>query len=262
MWHFCFRRRYSWFSFVLIISLLAGCTGNAEEDATAQAVVEQLISTNTPPPTATEPPPPTSTPLPPTETPPPAPSEVPPTPTDTPEPIPSPPSAPMVMVEDSLGDSYNCDTQAAVLDSEVDISLISATEQESSLILEVLLNSPLVNDYSFAVLLTLISGENLNYYAWEIHETVLRVGEIDSQTGELRPESANLQIDHDQAAGNVTFTIPLTGTAVISTTTTITSSTTISGTGAPLEQFYVASFHTPQEGEAKNCDTAGPYEYK
>jgi hypothetical protein len=261
MWHFCFRKRYSWLLFVLIACLLAACNGSAEEEATAQALVEQLVSTNTPPPTATEPPPPTDTPVPPTDTPPP-PTDIPPTLTNTPEPTPTPLADSLLTVEDPLDDSFNCDTQTAVTDQEVDIASISAARQENSLIMQVLLNSPLVNDYSFAVLLTLVSGQSLNYYMWEIHETVLRVGQIDSQTGELLAGTGGLQIEHDQTAGSVTYTIPISSTAVTTATTSISNTTVISGTNTPLQQFYVASFHTPQQDQPKNCDTAGPYEFR
>lgn len=250
-----FKKRYFWFPFVLLILLLVSCNGDIEEDATAQAVIEQLVATSTPTPEPTAPPTATSTPVPPTATEPP-PTETLPVPTLTPEASPSPPAAPDLIVQDEVDDAYDCDTLAAVNDPEVDIATVIAVRQETSLLIRVLLNNALISDYSFAVLLGLFKEEISNFYSWEVHDQVERIGRLDPLTGELLTDGGdNLVIEHDQQAGEVTFTIPLTSTAVVSSTTVI------SAANLPLSQFQVASFHTPQEGQPKNCDTAGPYEF-
>ncbi len=235
----------AWGAVILFAGLLMGCTGNVEEDATVQAVVEQLVSTHTPtatlPPTST----PTETAVPPTNTPTSEPTDtpVPPTPTATP--------VPWFAIEDQNGDAIVCDTQAASDDSEVDIVGIRADVQADSLLMRILMKSPLQNDYSFAVLVALSSNQEIAAYLWEIHEEELRVGEMDYQTGELLSGSGGVVIEHDQALGELTFSIPH------STTVTISSTNTLSQTVAS-RALWVSSFHTPRAGEAKNCDTVGP----
>ena len=255
MWHFGFKKRYSWFPIVLVVSLLVSCNGDAEEEATAQAVIEQVVSTNTPPPEPTDPPTATNTPVPPTATEPP-PTDIPVTPTDTPEPTPPTPPAPDLIVQDAVDDVYNCDTLAAVNDPEVDIATVIAVRQETSLLIRVLMNTPLISDYSFAVMLGLFKEEISDFYIWEVHDETERIGALDPLTGELlETGGGNPVIEHDQQAGEVTFTIPISSTAVTTGTTPISTTVTMPN------QFQVASFHTPQEGEPKHCDTAGPYEF-
>jgi hypothetical protein len=242
-----------------MILILAACGGIPEEVFPDQSPAEEVKPTDTPPPTATNRPSPTNTPLPPT---------IPPTPepTSTPIPTPSPASEPIpaLVVEDALEDAYDCTSQQLVNDFEVDITAIEASQQENSLLIQVLMSTPLVSDYSFAVLLTLVSGESFNAYLWETHDTVNRIGEIDFQTGQLLNESGsgNLLIEHDRSEGKVGFTIPISSSAVFSTTLPLTNTIVISGTGTPLQQFHIASFHTSQAGGPKNCDVAGPYEYR
>lgn len=243
-----FLRFMGWGMALFLFGVLTGCTGNVEEEATVQAVVEQVLSTNTPtavptetasptpPPTSTSPP----TSVPPTDTP------VPPTPTAT--------AQPQILLEvnDEVGDAVVCDTQAMSEDLEVDIASIQASVQEENLLMRVLMGTPLQNDFSFAVLVALASEQDIAAYVWEVHDTAFRIGEINYQTGELVAEAgSNLSIEHDLNLGELRFTVPYSATTTISDTTTISQTIGIS-------QLFVSSFHTPQQGDVKNCDTIGP----
>ncbi len=247
-----FLRQIIGSSLVTAAILVVGCTGTAEEAATIQAVAEQLVSTDTPtplpPPTAT----PTPSPVPPTATVPPPPTDTPFPPTNTPVP-PTPTRPVLVSIADPDGDAFDCGTQATVADSEVDLTLIQLFGLENALQATVTLKTPLESDYSFAVLLAVGAGTDLSAYIWEIHDTVNRIGQLDLQTGELVAEpAAGLLINHDLTLGEVNYTIPITGTLRSSLVVTTTTQT---------NQMFISSFHTPEEGESKRCDNAGPFTF-
>lgn len=227
----------------------SGCSGDSETAATAQAVVEQVIASETPSPTSTLPPTATSSPVPPTATArPPTTTPIPPSPTSEPAPAtplpPTPSATPNIFVNisDQLGDTVDCQTQALVADSEVDLQTVQAWGQGDLLWIRVLMATPLTKDYSFAVLLGIESGDNAAAYIWEIHEEVVRSGELELQTGDVNPGTPiDLNVQHNTDSGEIHYSMNLT-------------STVQSG----VNSLQIATFHTSAPDEATICDSLGP----
>lgn len=147
---------------------------------------------------------------------------------------------------DPADDVVRCNTQANANDPEVDIvRLMAGRRSDGGLGTQVYLREPLVNDYSFAVLLIIASRESFKMYLWEIHDGVLRIGEVDPVTGEIIPGSLAV-IEHNRAMGIVSFDIP--GVELPET----------------IDQIGVRSFHTPTretQPQPTHCDFAGPYDF-
>jgi hypothetical protein len=148
-----------------------------------------------------------------------------------------------VHFDDPSGDAQNCQTEASVEDEEVDIRQTLVQRQDGHLWVTVSLGSPLVRDYSFAVLIYIIYGDVALAFLWETHDGVLRIGQINPQTGELilEVEEGGMEITHDRTLGTIQFGL---------------HADLIPG---QVERVFVSSFHTPTEGESKHCDVAGPY---
>jgi hypothetical protein len=149
---------------------------------------------------------------------------------------------------DPAGDVITCDTQQSASDPEVDItSLTVGTNADGSLNVQVALEQPLVNDYSFAVMLVIATRESGRLWLWEVHDGVLRIGETNPATGQIISGSdQRVTIQHDQTAGVVRFDIPLTELP------------------DTFDLIAARSFHTPtQETQPQptSCDFAGPFDF-
>jgi len=150
------------------------------------------------------------------------------------------------MFEDPLGDVKRCDSGAAADDSEVDIGIINVERlANGDLLVEVKLGAPLENDFSFAVLLIIKSGDKFRAFLWEIHDGVKRVGEMDLNTGQLIMSTLDDSIQYDKKTGIARFTLSkeLVPDAV--------------------DQIVVRSFHTPTretQPQPTHCDEAGPFD--
>lgn len=227
-------------AFISLTIFLVGCAAEPEAAATVQAVVEQIVASPTATPSPSPPPtslptrsPPTSTPIPVTQ-PPPTATPVPPTPSPTPNIF--------VNISDQLDDVVNCQTQAAAVDSEVDLKTVQAWADDELLWVRILMATPLIEDYSFAVLLGIESGENATAYIWEIHDQQFRIGKFDPQVGDLTLDTTpNLNIQHDTGSGELHYSMTL-------------SDTVQSG----VNTLQVASFHSSAAGEPTICDSLGP----
>lgn len=177
---------------------------------------------------------------------PPSPSPTPtitPTATPTETPIPSGTEPPTADFTDDFGDAVVCETGDPFEDSQVDIFLVFVSRQHGFLVVDVLLEAPLVDDFSFAVLIFVISGDDVRAFLWEVHDGVFRIGQIDLQTGEvIAGEDEGIFIFHDQSQGLVGFEIPLDRLPEM------------------VEQIFVRSFHTGADGEDVRCDEAGAFD--
>ncbi len=158
-----------------------------------------------------------------------------PAPTNTPTPL-------IATYTDPEDDTENCETQAALSDGEVDIVQVTISRAGGLLVVQVFLRIPLTNDYSFAILLFIIYSDEFLTYLWEIHATVLRIGQTDSITGELLTlQPQGLRITYASTLGQpVSFSIPLESLPKV------------------VDQLALRSFHTPMEGDPKSCDFLEP----
>jgi hypothetical protein len=142
-----------------------------------------------------------------------------------------------------------------IADLEVDMQSISVSYNTDmgALLAEVKMESPLVNDYSFAVVFYVLDSQgDANSFLWEVHDKVYRLGQMDAQTGTVISETIavsntlsttdGLLIEHDTEKGVVSFNLP--------------------DSRLLDENVYVAvrSFHTGVEGQPVNCDQAGSFE--
>lgn len=265
-----FRQELRYWPVVFVLLLLvSGCVGTEEDAATQEAVIEQLVATDTPVPPTPTPLPPTPTPVPPTPSPTPAPTDTPfpPTPTAT---RPSPAPLAILAIADPEGDTVDCASGQSAVDSQVDIAGIDANWLANLLTMEVRMVTPLEDDFSFAVLLQTSDGVDNSAYIWEVHDTVNQIGTLDVNTGQLI-EGGDARVIHDLDMGIISFQIPYTVTldapagtmtdTVITFPSPISPTLTITQSGRPLAQFAIASFHTPVEGDPKFCDVAGPHAF-
>lgn len=147
---------------------------------------------------------------------------------------------------DSTGDAIRCDNRQAADDPEVDIKEVMAQRLINGIEatkVDVVMQAPLVNDYSFAVMLVFLSGETYKVYLWEIHAGAFRIGAVDPQTGQLTADgTSQAEITHDRQAGIVSFKIP--------------------SSELPTNnlQLNIQSFHTPTaetQPQPTYCDRAG-----
>lgn len=146
-------------------------------------------------------------------------------------------------------DVLTCDTRQPASDPEADLTgLIVRRGPDDELIVWVYLREPLVNDYSFAVLLVLLflndGREDFRTFLWEVHDGVFRIGEVGSD-GEVTPGSQErVTIVHDTTIGVVTFVIPR------------------AELPQPLLNIGARSFHTPHsdtQPQPTFCDFAGMF---
>ena len=104
---------------------------------------------------------------------------------------------------------------------------------------------PLTRDFSFAVMLVLAFGDNFQFYIWEIHDGVFRIGELDAITGEyINISDESMYIEHDRSTGIISFLIPE------------------SHLPDRIDQIGARSFHTPfreTRPQPTTCDFAGLY---
>lgn len=132
---------------------------------------------------------------------------------------------------------FVCDTEEPADDPEVRVSTVRAVRlPNGDLWVLVRMARALEQDYSFAVILYIRTPAGTIAFLWEIHEQVLRMGQIDPNTGELiREIDAQLQAFHHRGMGIVGFYVP--------------------GSLLPVgtDLGILSSFHTPVEGEMKVC---------
>lgn len=250
-------RRVVFVAAVALLALLAAACSPGQQIEEDAWTAEAPTPTSTPTPTSIVPPtntpvPPTNTPVPPTETPvPPTLTPVPPTPTAVPL---------FVSLPAAEGDVGTCDTRQPATDGEVDIVKVEAAiidytynfsatvagevvtntaTIEDGLHMVVTVGDPLVNDYSFAVLLIVLTeGTASNGYLWEIHDVVYRIGQIDQATGDVIAGLADGIVIEARPPNATAFYVPLPSGA---------------------QQFAVRTFHSANETAEKTCDRAGPF---
>ena len=175
-----------------------------------------------------------------------------PPPTNTPSP-PTPSSTPIlddpfaddekeVEFEDPMNDEFICSNSSSVSDPEVDLTTVKAEWSFGRFVITVNRKAPLSRDFSFAVLVLInqnVAGQE-RVYLWELHDGFETIAELYPATGQpVDDPEGNVLITHDRQSGAIVFDIA----------------------GETLPEFVdtieVLSFHTPVEGDEKNCDEAG-----
>jgi hypothetical protein len=159
----------------------------------------------------------------------------------TPEEIVAMPTQTLVgatIFDDPLGDVVACGTRNSVTDPEVDIVETIVRPLSNALAIEVYMNAPLTQDYSFAVLLVFSVNGTYRLFIWEIHDGVNRIGEVDASTGDMLDAEGQVEIEHNQAMGIISFTF--------------------TAPNLPeFDQFNVNSYHTPTrdtQPQPTHCD--------
>lgn len=147
---------------------------------------------------------------------------------------------------DPAGDVVTCDTRVSADDPEADIKEVVVQKLANGIEttkVEVQMQTPLVSDYSFAIMLIFSSGNTYHLYLWEVHAGQFRIGALNPQNGQLLTDGASqASITHDRQTGIVAFEIP--------------------SSELPQDnlQLGVQSFHTPTEEtqpQPTHCDAAG-----
>lgn len=165
--------------------------------------------------------------------------------TPMPETTTTPPSSQQISFSDLRDDVVNCRTSNPVEDAQADMLGVIIQRSEGIFNAWVYMREPLVDDYSFAMLLILFEGPQkvAKIFLWEVHDEEFRIGELDVQTGKLIPDSQQrVTIVHDQERGIVSFTM---------------RDNELPDTFSNLA---ARSFHTFSKDQETNCDIAGPYD--
>jgi hypothetical protein len=159
------------------------------------------------------------------------------------------------IVSDDPADAIVCSTQGvdAVLanDPQVEIVSIDTAWSEDAWQFKVEMGAPLdPEDYSFALQLLFFSDhEDVDrLYLWEMHAGEFRIGELDTQTGDLiAGEDEGILIENDYSG---VFDVILNPRPFPARSTT-----------PVFEAWGVASYHTRGAGDQVNCDLAGTFDF-
>ncbi|MBI3158742.1 MAG: hypothetical protein HYZ26_03960 [Chloroflexi bacterium] len=172
-----------------------------------------------------------------------------PTPSATPEPVltptftPTPPSISTMPLSYTTfpdgGDARDCSTNSAVDDPEVDIAKVDlGVTPDNNFWLRTTMGAPLVNDFSFAIVILIFSPDGVQSMLWEVHDGVNRIGMRDPNTRQLLEEQPEgLFIVHDLETGEIVFMLPL---SVLFPKT---------------NRLEINAFHLGMEGDSVHCDT-------